>query len=126
MRKETSTNLQNENAIISTCGMAYTLGVIGGRWKPAILCRLRMGTLRYSELKNDIEGISERMLVAQLRELEAAGLVERIVYAEVPPRVEYRMTKLGKSIEPVLQAMSEWGDMHRQKAPARRRVKETV
>lgn len=126
MRKETSTNLQNENAIISTCGMAYTLGVIGGRWKPAILCRLRTGTKRYSELKNDIEGISERMLVAQLRELEAVGLVERIVYAEVPPRVEYRMTKMGKTIDPVLQAMSNWGDMHRQKVPVRKRAKQLV
>jgi DNA-binding HxlR family transcriptional regulator len=127
MRKGSSTNLRNENIINGSCGMAYTLGVIGGRWKPAILCRLRVGTLRYSELKKDIDGISERMLVAQLRELEAAGIVERIVYAEVPPRVEYRMTKLGKTIEPVLQAMSDWGDMHRQKAPVvRKRVREKV
>ncbi len=117
MRKESSTNLRNETIINSSCGMAYTMSVIGGRWKPAILCRLRYGTLRYSELKNDIEGISERMLVAQLRELETNGLIERIVYAEVPPRVEYRMSELGKSIEPILDAMSDWGNMHRTNKP---------
>lgn len=116
MRKESSTNLHNESIINSSCGMAYTLNIIGGRWKPAILFRLTEGTMRYGALKKDIEGISERMLVAQLRELEADGLIERIVYAEVPPRVEYRMTKLGNSITPVLIAMSNWGNMHREKA----------
>lgn len=121
MRKESSTNLRNEGIINNSCGMAYTLNIIGGRWKPAILFRLKEGTMRFGELKKDIEGISERMLVAQLRELEADGLVQRIVYAEVPPRVEYRMTKLGNSIEPVLTAMSNWGNMHREKRkiPAR-------
>ena len=116
MRKETSTNTQNENLINGSCGMAYTLKILGGRWKPAILCRLKNGTMRYGELKKDIEGISERMLVAQLRELEVDGIVERIVYAEVPPRVEYRLTKLGNTLTPVLTAMSNWGDMHRKKA----------
>ncbi len=125
MRKESSTNLRNECIINNSCGMAYTLNIIGGRWKPAILFRLKEGTMRFGELKKDIEGISERMLVAQLRELEADGLVQRIVYAEVPPRVEYRMTKLGNSIEPVLTAMSNWGNMHREKrkTPARTLVK---
>jgi DNA-binding HxlR family transcriptional regulator len=122
MRKENSTNTQNEQIINSTCGMAYTLNILGGRWKPAILCRLSNGTMRYGELKKDIEGISERMLVAQLRELEVDGIVERIVYAEVPPRVEYRLTKLGNSLTPVLSAMSKWGDMHRKKATAKRAV----
>lgn len=122
MRKESSTNLLNENIINGSCGMAYTLNIIGGRWKPAILFRLKNGTVRYGELKKDIEGISERMLVAQLRELEADGLVERIVYAEVPPRVEYRMTKLGISIEPVLIAMSDWGNMHREKAKRSKKI----
>ncbi len=125
MRKESSTNLRNEGIINNSCGMAYTLNIIGGRWKPAILFRLKEGTMRFGELKKDIEGISERMLVAQLRELEADGLVQRIVYAEVPPRVEYRMTKLGNSIEPVLTAMSHWGNMHREKrkTPARSMTK---
>lgn len=126
MRKQNSTNTQNEQIINSTCGMAYTLSILGGRWKPAILCRLSNGTMRYGELKKDIEGISERMLVAQLRELETDGIVERIVYAEVPPRVEYRLTKLGNSLTPVLSAMSKWGDMHRNQKPVAKRVKQVA
>lgn len=113
MRKETSTNALNEKMISDSCGMAYTLGVLGGRWKPAILCRLMHGTLRYGELKKSIEGISERMLVAQLRELESDGIVQRMVFPEVPPRVEYGMTELGLSMKSVIEAMSDWGNMHR-------------
>lgn len=115
MRKETSTNALNEKMINDSCGMAYTLGVLGGRWKPAILCRLMHGTMRYGELKKSIEGISERMLVAQLRELENDGIIQRMVYPEVPPRVEYEMTGLGLSMQSVIAAMSEWGNMHRSK-----------
>ncbi len=117
MRKINSTNTINEKQILDSCGMAYTLGVIGGRWKPAILCRLNHQTMRYSELKNSIEGISERMLVAQLRELERDGIIKRSVYAEVPPRVEYQLTPLGASLKPVIKAMSGWGNMHRSRSP---------
>jgi len=113
MRKETSTNALNEKHIIDTCGMAITLRVLGGRWKPAILCRLSDGAMRYNELKKSIEGISERMLVAQLRELEQEGIVRRIIYAEVPPRVEYEITELGTTLTPMLSAMAEWGNIHR-------------
>jgi len=113
MRKETSTNALNEKQINDTCGMAYSLAIIGGRWKPAILCRLCYGKMRYSDLKNSINGISERMLVAQLRELEADQIVSRIVHAVVPPRVEYELTALGLTMKPMLQAMSDWGNMHR-------------
>ncbi|MBE9463810.1 winged helix-turn-helix transcriptional regulator [Dyadobacter subterraneus] len=113
MRKETSTNALNEKMINDSCGMAYTLGVLGGRWKPAILCRLMHGTMRYGELKKLIEGISERMLVTQLRELESDGIVRRKVFPEVPPRVEYEMTELGLSMRSVIAAMSDWGNMHR-------------
>lgn len=113
MRKENSTNALNEKRIIDTCGMAVSLRVIGGRWKPAILCRLVYGTMRYSELKKSIEGISERMLVAQLRELEQDGVVRRVVYAEVPPRVEYEITELGNTMKPMLEAMADWGNAHR-------------
>lgn len=115
MRKETSTNALNEKQIKATCGMAFSLSVIGGRWKPAILCRLSFNTMRYGELKKSIEGISERMLVAQLRELENDGIVERMVYPEVPPRVEYRMTEHGQSMRAMLEAMSDWGNLHRER-----------
>lgn len=114
MRKENSTNAFNEKAINANCGMACSLTVLGGRWKPAILCRLSYGTLRYSELKKSIDGISERMLVAQLRELEKDQIITRIVYPEVPPRVEYQMTALGLSMKPMLDAMSDWGNYYRE------------
>jgi len=113
MRKESSTNAMNEAAIVRDCGMAYTLSVLGGRWKPAILFRLLRGRMRYSELLRAVEGVSERMLVAQLRELEADGLVKRIVYAEVPPRVEYELTEKGMSAERVIESMSDWGNLNR-------------
>lgn len=110
MRKQDSTNAQNEAIIIRNCGMAYALSVIGGRWKPTILFSLLGGKMRYNELRRSIDGISERMLVAQLRELEEDGLVKRIIYPEVPPRVEYELTPAGISTEPMLLSMSEWGN----------------
>jgi len=113
MRKETSTNAFNEKQINDICGMAYALSILGGRWKPAILWRLSAQTMRYSDLKNSIVNISERMLIAQLRELEADGIVKRTVYPVVPPRVEYELTELGQTMKPMLQAMSDWGNLHR-------------
>jgi DNA-binding HxlR family transcriptional regulator len=113
MRKETSTNAFNEKMIIDGCGMAFSLAVIGGRWKPAILCGLSYGTMRYGELKKSIVGISERMLVAQLRELEKDKIITRVVYPEVPPRVEYQLTDLGRTMKPMLNAMSDWGNKYR-------------
>jgi DNA-binding HxlR family transcriptional regulator len=113
MRKENSTNTFNEKQIMDSCGMAYSLSILGGRWKPAILCRLSHQTMRYSDLKNSIENISERMLIAQLRELEADQIIKRTVYPVVPPRVEYEMTDLGNTMKPMLAAMSDWGNMHR-------------
>jgi DNA-binding HxlR family transcriptional regulator len=95
--------------------MAYTLDLIGGRWKPTILWRLLDGKLRYNELKKSIPNVSERILVLQLRELEKDGLVKRLVYAEVPPRVEYELTQDGQSLQPMLQIISDWGDIHRPK-----------
>ncbi|MGN8057659.1 winged helix-turn-helix transcriptional regulator [Pedobacter sp. 22163] len=113
MRKETSTNALNEQIINDSCGMANLLSVMGGRWKPAILCRLIHGTMRYNELKKTIEGISERMLVSQLRELERDGIITRTVHPEVPPKVEYKMTDIGLSMRDVLDAMSKWGNTYR-------------
>lgn len=118
MRKETSTNAFNEKMINDGCGMALSMSVIGGRWKPAILCRLAYGTMRYGELKKSIDGISERMLVAQLREMEKDRIVQRIVYPEVPPRVEYQLTDLGRTMKPMLDAMSEWGNKYRDQIDA--------
>lgn len=116
MRKLTSTNLENEVRINEQCGMAYTLSIIGGRWKPSILAHLlNERKLRYSELKKRLTGISERMLIAQLRELKQDGIVNRIAHPVVPPRVEYELTPLGHTLKPVLMSMSDWGEKYRVK-----------
>lgn len=92
-------------------GVEATMSVIGGKWKPIILCHLRKnGVLRTSELLRNIPKISQKMLISQLRELENDGIVERIVYQEVPPRVEYAISEYGKSLEDVLDKMCAWGE----------------
>lgn len=114
MRKLSSTNAENETNMLQNCGMVYALKIIGGRWKPAIMFNLLRSKKRYSELLKSIDGISERMLVAQLRELEQHGLIRRMVYAEVPPRVEYELTERGYSAGPLLEQISLWGNEQRQ------------
>lgn len=114
MRKENSTNSRNERTINAVCGTAHALSIIGGRWKPTILHHLLVSEkLRFGELRDQIRGISERMLVLQLRELEADGIVTRMVYAEVPPRVEYALTDVGLSMREMLESISQWGIMHK-------------
>lgn len=126
MRKENSSNAINEKQLRGDCGTAYTLSLIGGRWKPTILWRLLDGKLRYNELKKSITGISERVLVLQLRELENDHLVKRVVYPEVPPRVEYELTPLGWSMEALLQHISDWGTLHRNASQAVAAVKKNA
>ena len=91
------------------CDVEAMLYVFGGRWKPLIVCHLLEGRQRYGELKRLIPRATERMLTLHLRELEADGIVSRHVYPEVPPRVEYELTELGRSMEDVLVLMREWG-----------------
>ncbi|GEN35779.1 MULTISPECIES: winged helix-turn-helix transcriptional regulator [Aneurinibacillus] len=92
------------------CEKELTLSVIGGKWKMIILWHLgKSGTKRFSELKALIPGITQKMLVNHLRELEEDQIVHRKVYPVVPPKVEYSLTELGKSLMPVLDAMYEWG-----------------
>ena len=93
----------------SGCAVEVTLSVMGGTWKPIILFQLLHGKKRFSELGRNIGGITQRMLTLQLRELEEAGIVQRTVHAEVPPRVDYALTELGLSLKPVLIAMRNWG-----------------
>lgn len=94
-------------------GMDATLGVIGGKWKPLILYGLSDETLRFSQLFNKIKPkITQRMLTKQLRELEEDGLITRKVYAQVPPKVEYSLTEMGKSLIPILDQLCLWGYEH--------------
>jgi len=111
-RKENSTNMQNEK-YITQCDLSYAVCKIGGRWKLIILCKLEDGKLRYSELRDCIEGITERMLTLQLRELEKEGLLRRTVYPEVPPRVEYELTEIATELIPIWRQLENWGARHR-------------
>jgi DNA-binding HxlR family transcriptional regulator len=95
------------------CGVETTLSVIEGRWKLLILFQLLGGTKRFGELKKRLSGVTQRMLTLHLRELERDGLIHREVYREVPPKVEYSLTQMGRSLEPLLHIMSEWGHGHR-------------
>ena len=92
------------------CPVETTLMLIGDKWKVLILRDLMPGTRRFGELKKSIGSVSQKVLTAQLREMEAKGLVSRKVSAEVPPRVEYSLTDLGKSLKPILDAMWVWGE----------------
>ena len=85
---------------------------IGGKWKSVILFRLLSGPLRFGELRRALCKITQRTLTQQLRELEADGLVSREVFAQVPPRVDYALTPLGRTLEPVLQSLMAWGRAH--------------
>ena len=98
----------------SGCAVEVTLSVMGGTWKPIILFQLLHGKKRFGELGRAIPGITQRMLTLQLRELEEAGIVLRTVHAEVPPRVDYELTALGRSLQPVLIAMRNWGTAYAQ------------
>lgn len=91
------------------CDVEATLSVIGGRWKPVLVCHLLAGRKRFGELRRLVPNATERMITLQLRELEADGVVDRHVFAEVPPRVEYEVTEFGRSLEPVLISMQAWG-----------------
>ena len=98
----------------TNCPAEITLAVIGGRWKTLLLYHLFQGVKRFSELQRATVGITQKMLTQQLREMERDGLVHREVYPEVPPKVEYSLTPLGMSLEPVVGAMCEWGSKYKE------------
>ncbi|MFE6776519.1 winged helix-turn-helix transcriptional regulator [Streptomyces sp. NPDC057702] len=93
-----------------TCGLDAAIDVMGGKWKGLILFWLDERPLRFGELRRAVEGVSERMLILQLRELEASGLVHREVHQQVPPKVEYSLTDFGRSLLAVLTPLGQWGE----------------
>lgn len=95
------------------CPVETNLTLIGDKWKVLILRDLLTGTKRFGELKKSITGVSRKVLTAQLRAMEASGLITRTVYAEVPPRVEYSLTELGMSLKPILDAILVWGTQYK-------------
>lgn len=98
---------------LPACPVETTLTLIGDKWKVLILRDLMTGTKRFGELKKCVGNVSQKVLTVQLRAMEANGLVHREVYAEVPPRVEYSLTDLGRSLKPILDAMWSWGENYK-------------
>ncbi len=94
---------------VYNCPVTYCMSKIGGKWKPILLFMINNDINRFGILQRSITGISKQMLTKQLRELEADGILERKIYAEIPPRVEYFITDLGDSLMPVIVSMKEWG-----------------
>ena len=100
---------------LPACPVETTLTLIGDKWKVLILRDLLHGTKRFGELKKSIGSVSQKVLTAQLRAMEENRLVHREIYAEVPPRVEYSLTELGKSLKPILDSMWAWGEAYKAK-----------
>ena len=101
-----------ESKALPPCPVETTLTLISDKWKVLILRDLMPGTKRFGELKRSLGSVSQKVLTAQLRQMEDSGLVSRRVYPEVPPRVEYALTELGRSLKPVLDAMQSWGEAY--------------
>jgi DNA-binding HxlR family transcriptional regulator len=95
-----------------TCGLDAALLVMGGKWKPLILFHLGPGKRRFGELRRLVSGVSEKMLIQQLRELQADGIVERIDFKEIPPKVEYSVTPFGRTLAEALVPLCDWGSAH--------------
>ena len=99
---------------LPACPVETTLTMISDKWKVLILRDLLTGTKRFGELKKSLTGVSQKVLTSQLRGMEENGLVERKAYPEVPPRVEYSLTPLGRSLKPIMDAMRVWGEQYKQ------------
>jgi len=102
---------ENSKKTVS-CEVETTIQIIGGRWKVLIIRELLLGVKRFGELQRALPGVTQKMLTQQLREMEQDGIVHREVYPEIPPKVEYSLTSLGESLQPILNAMHEWGAKH--------------
>ena len=94
---------------LPACPVATTVSLIGSKWKLLIIRNLRLRPWRFNELRKDLEGISQKVLTDSLRSMEEDGIIVRTVYPEVPPRVEYSLSELGKSMNPIINAMEAWG-----------------
>ncbi|SHF88242.1 transcriptional regulator, HxlR family [Bacteroides luti] len=91
------------------CSLELVMDMIGGKWKPIVLYHLRDGMMRSGELQRSLNGIANKMFTQTVRELEQTGLVERIIYPTVPPKVEYKLTSMGESVIPVIETLNDWG-----------------
>lgn len=96
------------------CGLHLTKEVLNGKWKPALLNAISMDVKRPSEILRLLSGVTRRVLTVQLKELEEHGMVEKKIYPQLPPKVEYSLTEIGWSLMPIIDAMNQWGDANRQ------------
>ncbi|WP_405207150.1 winged helix-turn-helix transcriptional regulator [Aquimarina sp. LLG6339-5] len=110
MRKSNSTNLENEKLLQDTCGLTYAMVLLKGRWTINVLWGIHNGQNRYSLLKKEVDGISEKMLTQSLKAMEYSGLIKRNVFQEAPQRIEYSLTEAGQDFVPLIIAISDWGD----------------
>lgn len=110
--------MSETKASLSACPVETTLTLIGDKWKVLLLRDLMPGTKRFGELKKSVGSVSQKVLTAQLRAMEEKSLVQRKVYAEVPPHVEYSLTELGRSLKPILDSMWVWGEDYKRKYEA--------
>ena len=99
---------KTKDFVPGNCPVGFTMNIIGGKWKPSIIHMIRTDRNRYSLLLKNITEISKQTLTNQLRELETDGILERIIYPEIPPRVEYKITPYGSSLLPIIDSMYEW------------------
>jgi DNA-binding HxlR family transcriptional regulator len=95
-----------------TCGLDAALFVLGGKWKPLILFHLAHGTRRYGELRRAVGNVSDKVLIQQLKELQADGIIDRVDFGEIPPKVEYSLTAFGRNLGRALAPLCEWGTRH--------------
>ncbi len=105
--------MKTKEELIPECPVATTVQLIGNKWKLLIIRNLLVRSWRFNELQKNLEGISQKVLTDSLRSMEADGIITRTVYPEVPPRVEYALSDLGKSLQPILDSMKVWGENYK-------------
>lgn len=110
MRKRNSTNTENEKRLEDTCGLTYAMLLIKGRWTINVIWSIYNGFNRYSLIKNDVTGISEKMLTQRLKDLEEIGLVTKKDFKEMPQRIEYQLSQAGEAFIPCILKLDEWGN----------------
>jgi DNA-binding HxlR family transcriptional regulator len=109
---------KTKDFIPGNCPVGFTMNIIGGKWKPSIIHMIRTDRNRYSILLKNITEISKQTLTNQLRELETDGIIDRIIYPEIPPRVEYKITPYGRTLLPIIDSMSQWARLNMPQPPA--------
>ncbi len=108
-------NYERKTPLDLTCGIKLTMGIISAKWKPCLIDMLREGTMRPNEIHKQLPEATPRVLNLQLKELEEHGIVKKVIYPELPPRSEYSLTELGEELLPLLDAIDDWGEAHRDK-----------